>query len=417
MRLPVYAVFALIAVSALVSYTIHSPDTGVPLGNFGFKYSDIVHGLFYARFKAGSNWFDEDKFKTLEGGRRLCPIPYRDYHFEYPPIIGLLWFASTCISFMVALPEAYSPEDYWRLLDEAASIHYNLQALFLVAALLVLAYSTYGILKLWGLSYSRLVLLALSPSLIIYLTYNWDVIAASLFTLGLYSYVKGRYRAAGALIGLSVSVKLLTVLAGLALLLRLAGEGDKRGVKDYLKYFALASIIPYALIAILSPHGFREFLSHHSSWYCENCLYLLLTRDIWSGHNRVMAALSVGVAAGIIITASIARAGDFRKIILASIMAPIVLNYVFSPQMILMITPIALATLTPGWLSAYILADALNAAIIIVFFGDSNPWTLEGVTQKIALLRNIILLFILVNLLLGSALGLARGKGSGQHKL
>ncbi|MFN4046605.1 MAG: hypothetical protein ACK4H7_04615, partial [Acidilobaceae archaeon] len=322
MRLPVYAVFALIAVSALVSYTIHSPDTGVPLGNFGFKYSDIVHGLFYTRFKAGSNWFDEDKFKTLEGGRRLCPIPYRDYHFEYPPIIGLLWFASTCISFTVALPEAYSPEDYWRLLDEAAPIHYNLQALFLVAALLVLAYSTYGILKLWGLSYSRLVLLALSPSLIIYLTYNWDVIAASLFTLGLYSYVKGRYRAAGALIGLSVSVKLLTVLAGLALLLRLAGEGDKRGVKDYLKYFALASIIPYALIAILSPHGFREFLSHHSSWYCENCLYLLLTRDIWSGHNRVMAALSVGVAAGIIITASIARAGDFRKIILASIMAP-----------------------------------------------------------------------------------------------
>ncbi|MDM7275144.1 MAG: hypothetical protein P3X22_003340 [Thermoprotei archaeon] len=412
MRLHVYAVFALIAASVLVSYSIHSPDTGVPFGNFGFKYSDIVHGLFYTRFKAGSHWFEKGKFEALEGGRRLCPIPYVDYHFEYPPIIGLLWFASTCISFMITMPEAYSPGDYGELLGKAASIHYNLQALFLAAALLLLAASTYGILKFWGLNYSRLALLALSPSLIIYLTYNWDVLAASLFTLGFYSYIRGRYRAAGALIGLSVSVKLLTALAGLALLLRLAGEGDKRGVKEYLKYFTLASIIPYALLAILSPHGFRELLSHHSSWYCENCLYLLLTRDIWSAHNRVIAALSVGVAAGMIIVASIARAGDVRRLALASIMAPIVLNYVFSPQMILMVTPIALVTLTPGWLPAYVLADALNAAIIIVFFGDSNPWTLEGVTQKIALLRNIILLAILANLILSLTLGLARNKGS-----
>ncbi len=405
MKLPVYVVLTVIAVSVLVSYYIHNPDTGIPFGNFGFKYSDIVYGLFYTRFKAGSHWFEEGKFETLEGGRRLCPLPYIDYHFEYPPIIGLLWLTSTCASFIIAMPEAYSPEDYGELLGRAASIHYNIQVIFLIVSLLVLVASTHAILKVWSLDYSRLMLLAFSPSLIIYLTYNWDVLAASLFTLGLYNYIRGRYGVAGALIGFSVSVKLLTVLAGLALLLRLAGGGEKKGVKEYLKFFAITSIIPYALLALLSPHGFRELLSHHSSWYCENCLYLVLTRDIWSVHNRIMAALFIGVAAGFIIAVSIVGAGDVRRLTLASIMAPIVLNYVFSPQMILMVTPVALATLTPGWLSAYMVADALNASIMIVFFGDSNPWLLEGVTQKIALLRNIILLAILAKLLLSLAWG------------
>jgi hypothetical protein len=70
--------------------------------------------------------------------------------------------------------------------------------------------------------------------------------------------------------------------------------------------------------------------------------------------------------------------------------------------MMLMITPVAVIALKGPALLAYIVADAFNSLIIVSFFRDlanSNPWTLEGLTQKIALLRNIILLALLTTTL------------------
>ena len=99
------------------------------------------------------------------------------------------------------------------------------------------------------------------------------------------------------------------------------------------------------------------------------------------------------------LVASTRSSTKLPELLFASTATPIVLNYVFTPQMMLMITPMAVLALSGPALIAYSIADAANSLIIVSFFRDlvnSNPWTLEGLTQKIALLRNITLLVLLI---------------------
>jgi hypothetical protein len=145
---------------------------------------------------------------------------------------------------------------------------------------------------------------------------------------------------------------------------------------------------------------------------------MLLVRDIWSPLHRILAAFTIGFSVAVLLVASTRGSGRLPELLFASTATPIVLNYVFTPQMMLMITPVAVIALKGPALLAYIVADAFNSLIIISFFRDlanSNPWTLEGLTQKIALLRNIILLALLTTTLYKLAdLKLeARGAGTG----
>ncbi|MEM4786272.1 MAG: hypothetical protein QXW87_05450, partial [Desulfurococcaceae archaeon] len=94
----------------------------------------------------------------------------------------------------------------------------------------------------------------------------------------------------------------------------------------------------------------------------------------------------------------------------------IALNYVFTPQMILIITPLALIILEKRKLILYSIADSLNALIIILFFEDFkireflnkigfpipiefNPWSISSIVQWIAVIRIMILLIIILSIL------------------
>ncbi|MEM4582877.1 MAG: hypothetical protein QXD50_03360, partial [Desulfurococcaceae archaeon] len=48
---------------ALSTY-LHDPSTQVLMGNFGFKYSDIVYGLFYTIFRPGNidKWYNASTY-------------------------------------------------------------------------------------------------------------------------------------------------------------------------------------------------------------------------------------------------------------------------------------------------------------------------------------------------------------------
>ena len=403
--------------SILLSYYLHDPQT--PVFQTGLKYSDVVHGVFNTRFNPGDRglWFNYDRLEALRGGYRLCPVPYVDYKFEYPPLVGLLFLASTCTGIMVSLPRVYSPEDYSELVNDVLLIHYRIQAIALSLAFLTTILLTASLLKVYRVGLWRALLIPLLPSTTIYLIYNWDVLAALFLVASLYFYIRGDYRLSGFMAGLSVSTKLLTVVAGLSLAATIALR-DRRGFSEYTLAFLLAGAGPYALLYLISPRGFVELVNHHAGWYCENCIYMLLVRDIWSPLHRILAAFTIGFSVAVLLVASTRGSGRLPELLFASTATPIVLNYVFTPQMMLMITPVAVIALKGPALLAYIVADAFNSLIIVSFFRDlanSNPWTLEGLTQKIALLRNIILLALLTTTLYKLAdLKLeARGAGTG----
>ncbi len=396
-----YTYIALLAVavlSILVSYYLHSPQS--PVIQTGLKYSDIVHGVFNPRFNPGDSrlWFNVDKLEALRSGYRLCPLPYVDYKFEYPPVIGVLFLVSTCTGIMVSLPRIYSPEDYSDLVRGILLVHYNVQASTLSLAFLVTVFLVARLLESYKAGLWKAFLIPLLPSTIVYMIYNWDVLAALFLVFSIYFYTRGNYRLSGFMMGLSVSTKLLTIIAGLSLALLLASK-DRRGFTGYTLAFLLAGVTPYVLLYIISPRGFIEFISHHASWYCENCVYMILVNDIWSPLHRILAAFTIGFTVAVILVASATSSRRLQDILFASTATPIVFNYVFTPQMLLIITPVAMISLNGLPLLAYIVADTANSLIIVSFFKDllqSNPWTLEGLTQKIAMTRNMILVVLLL---------------------
>jgi len=402
-RPPARAMALLLAATvavALASFYLHDPET--PRLHLGLKYTDIVHGVFGPRIHVGdiSFWFDPGVLERLTGGGRVCPVPYRDYKFEYPPAVGLLFYVSTCAGITFTLPLVYSPEDYDTLMLDAVAIHYRVHALVLSAALVATAVFTALLLSRWRLGLWRAFLLPLLPSTLVYSIYNWDVLAAAFLLASVYYYEKGRYELSGFLAGLSVSTKLLTGVAAIALATALVARGE-RGFYSFARGFLLAGVVPFAILYALWPRGFLEFVSHHSAWYCENCLYMLLVRDIWSPMHKVLAAVSVALVASAVLVIASLSPHRLRELLFVSVAATTVLNYVFSPQTLLLLTPVALLSLRGRLLPAYVLADIINALFIFLFLWElvngGSPQTLSGVTQKVATVRNLLLLALLAH--------------------
>lgn len=392
-------IFIIAALTWLISVYLHDPGTPVLVDQTGLKYSDIIHGVFYTRFKYDSikEWFNDTAFRDFIKGEYKCPLPYIDYHFEYPPVIGFLWYASTCVAF-----------SYTRILDNAARLHYYIQALFILVFTILCSITLSKISQRVSLGNLRYLLL-LSPTMVIYLVYNWDIIAITLALLGVLAFINKKYLLSGILLGASFSTKLLTAGIAYYFFTKLViTNRDWAKTARYLVGFILTGVIPFAALYILSPRGFMEMLQHHASWYCENCLYMVLVNDIWSPLHR---KLSISIIASYVLLLTLLltpRNEDFSKsdleyiFVYGSIL--VLFNYVFSPQMLIMVTPLAILVLKRELLVEYIIADISNALLIIAFFHElyigGNPWTLGSLTQDFALARNILFLLILIQVTL-----------------
>lgn len=392
----------------LISAYIHAPNTPIPFSLFGLKYTDLVHGVFNPRFHSTDAWLDTSPLRSLASLEYACPLPYVHYKFEYPPLVGALWALSTCGGLKLAM--SWGPPNYLELVKSAALAHYLIQVLYLSAFFIL----TILVLRRLGASRERVMLWIALPSTILYLIYNWDIIASSLALLGLYAFYKRRFFASGLLMGLSVSAKLLTIGLASWLALELYVRGLRKWGNRYLVGLALTAALPTIALFAVSPLGFAEYVSHHAGWYCENCLYMLLIRDIWSPLHRYLYA-SLLALMGLALLICRLRARDIRlsDYLVPALYAPVILNYVFSPQMALLLSPFSIYLLRrKALLAAYVVADTMNALIIVVFFEDErirkllglpggfNPWTLDSPVQWIAAIRNILLLAIMAYFML-----------------
>lgn len=399
---------------------------GRPTGynDFGFKYSDIVYGVFNRVFKdvvsnglfnakkASEQWFKPSVIEGLVRGSKQCPIPYVDYKFEYPPIVGFTWYLTTCSGIMIVLPNNYSIADYSQYVVSIVRVHYVLQSVFIGVGMAALTYYAVRIARELGVSSRRILLFAVLPSTLMYSVYNWDILTAAALVAGVYYLMKGSYFKSGIAIGVSISIKLLPIVAAFILAYDLAQKGS---TKDFTKFSAgllALGALPYVVIAIASPSGLSYFIEHHMSWYCENCIYLPFINDLWSPLHRVLYMVCLITCSLAICSVNI---DSKAKVLLASYLAvctSVIFNYVFSPQMMLLMTPLAVIALDKRDLPLLIIADVANMGIMATFFADQwlrelmypylvsstrfSPHTIDSPVQWIATLRNYLLAALIV---------------------
>jgi hypothetical protein len=368
-------------------------------GLTGLSYSDIKYGVFSTRFVwiEEDKWFNRNAIEALRSGTRICPLVYKDYLFEYPPVIGLLWQFTTCVSIHLSFPEKYSSKEYQLYAQKASQINLLINAFILSTAYILLIFV---LRKKMNIYYKKLLLLILSPSVFMYLFYNWDVLCIFFYVLSIYFYSTKRYFESGLYLGLSVSTKLFTIIPALVYLIDAA-----RSRKALIRFILglMMGLLPFVFLIVYSPIGFKVFLQYHASWYCENCIYLLFINDIFSGIHKYLSIIAESLVVILAFTMYI-RQKDLHVVSFYSLLGAISLSYVFSPQMLLILIPLALMNLRSRDYTLFFISDFLNALIVPIFFVELSlkysPWNLGSLTQTLAQLRNIVLLYIYIKSLM-----------------
>ncbi len=419
-----YLVFLVLAIVFILSFIIHMPrDLQVLL--FGKQlvppiYTDIVNGVYDPLFRNSEvclnietgnvdRWINIDALQSFCAGEKIYPLPYIDYKFEYPPIIGALWAASTYLAYLLAGLNSI----------EGLSIHYIFNSLALgIAAFVLLRYFMLFMLRFRNDSQRYLLPIAyiVMPSFIVYSIYNWDLIPAAMTIAGLWKlFYERKHFQGGLLIGLAASAKVFPIVIAAIVLYELYSRKKFTDLKRHL-YGVIVGLTPYLILILVSPTGFNEFIKHHASWYCENCIYMYITYDIWSPYNRVLAFTFIVISLSIIALAYTRGHEEYYlvgKMGLALVSA-IVLNYVFSPQMILLITPFILLYIQKyREFVFYSIADLSNALIMMLWFKEMelrrilsflgipieyNPWAPDSPIQILAFTRNIILILLVITI-------------------
>ncbi|MEM1701703.1 MAG: glycosyltransferase 87 family protein [Desulfurococcaceae archaeon] len=397
-------ILIVVALSTAFSTYLHSPDTPI-IYNYGLKYSDILHGVFYRILRA-STWFDFKLYVDFLYRDLVCPIPYVHYQFEYPPFIGLIWYISTCTGFHIATGTLATHGYHY--LETAGKWHFYIQALIIAIFMVITVITMFELAKIYQARFNP-VLFTILPSTIVYLVYNWDIIAVAFALLSIYMLEKKRPFLAGVLIGMAISTKILPI--GIALWFFLEMLFLRRKILSLCKYIGgavLTGVFPFIAIWLMAPHGFTYMIFHHAEWYCENCLYLPIIRDIYSSVHRVLYPVSIILFTTFITKVSTrGRYKEQRRPVYLFLFqtAFILFNYVFTPQMMLMISPLALIAIEKlALIFVYLITDFLNAVLIIVFFNElfssGAPWFFGSLTQHVSTARNLLLLSIILNYLL-----------------
>ena len=330
--------------------------------------------------------------------RVLHGYPYADYEFEYTPIIAVLWLAASKIALLLS---AYGYDPYSSILRS----FYIINSIFYAAY----AHLVHKISDRWGVPRILSLLSIASPSLIYYLFYNWDIIAALLMTLGVFLLARDRVYVSALLLGLGASVKIMPVFAIIsAFIIIIMSRSAKKSVVFLLLSLSTA-VLPFLVLFLIYPPGFLYFLNYHSQWYCENCFYILLTDNIYDQTLRTVSTLLMTLVP--VIYTIVSRNRDplgsrafFMKISLLSVALSISFSYVYSPQMNIFLAPIYMFLSNR---SKYLLLaqDILNTMIMVLWFHEKalssllgiesrGPWFRESPIQWIAFLR-IILIWIL----------------------
>lgn len=356
-------------------------------------------------------WFSRESLGELISGRR-CPLPYLDYKMEYPPLVGALWALSTCLPFGALAVGGIRAFDV-ATLAHLLHYHYVVQGAVISAAFLASVVLATRLADALGVGRRRILFFLLLPSTTLYLVYNYDALALVFMLASLYAFVRGRFFLSGLALGLAASAKVLPVVAGAPMLAALASRGRGSGrLMDVARLVVggMVGVSPYLILMAVAPTGLLWSFDYVSGWICENCIYELFTQDVFSPANRYLAAVMV-VACAIVSSVAAARRREAVSPATVCVLGAVSLNYIFTPQMMLLLTPLLALVLPTRRLAAVVVADASNF-LIVPLIGVLEQATealralgLQAVpmafhpaspVQLVATVRNVALLAVLV---------------------
>ena len=248
---------------------------------------------------------------------------------EYPVLTGtVMWF------FARALPSG----------ENEILNYYRLNALFLAALFIFIAYIVYRIRP--EVAY----LAAIAPAAVVSLYINWDLWAIASMMLAIYWFDRKRFDYSALAIGISISTKFLPIFLLLPIVLILWRRNEIKTLIRYLAITAATFAVINIPVLLTTPEGWLRFYQLNfdrgqdwgSAWYALSSLGVPLGSTNFFAILALLVAVLV-VSLFIFGTKETVTLADVSFIVLALVM---VASKVYSPQYVLWLVPLAVIAMT-----------------------------------------------------------------------
>ncbi len=319
-------------------------------------------------------------------------IPYSQFMFEYPVIVGMLVYAASSIRTIV--PDFSVAMNYYTLLMDAALYP------FAIGTVIVL----YKIVEIVGVQKARMwKAFIVAPSFLMFTVYNWDIIAVFFATLSLYYYLKHEKTKSALSLGLGISTKLYPGMLLPVLLL------EEKNWKDRLKLITMSLGVFFVLNAPFAFVNFNQWFetwAYHANWGIEDSWLIFFFNQMdKNAHYVGLVVLLYLVYKGLSGTFKKQYDNQATRIIERSFLMNIAWvfgNYVVTPQMALILLPFYVLIPTISLPVVYV-AEIMNALIIALWFTPElnlgNPLISTSPVQWFAAARQLIWLGLFIQIL------------------
>ncbi|OGD54850.1 hypothetical protein A3K80_01350 [Candidatus Bathyarchaeota archaeon RBG_13_38_9] len=317
-------------------------------------------------------------------------IPYFEFEFEYPIIIGLIVYLTSSVRLFIK--------------DFATAMSY-----FMIANSAILYAFTVGIIivlyrileRVKGDSSRFWKCFLITPSFIMFIVFNWDIIAIFFSTLALYYFLKGERLKADLSIGMGIAAKLYPAMLIPVFMI------EEKNWRERIKHLAIPLIffgllnLPFMILNFETWFGTYMF---HTEWGIENSwLVFFFDKYDQNSHYVGLVVLLYFVFKGLMESGRRDYGSSQMRIINRALLVSIAWllgNYVVTPQMALMLLPFYVLIPTVPILMIY-LAEIFNALIIVMWFISKkifleDPTLPSSPVQWAALARQLLWLLLFV---------------------
>ena len=276
-----------------------------------------------------------------------------------------------------------------------------------VNALLLTGFAVAIAVMLYVANGSRALYFALAPTLLVYGTMNWDLVAVALATAGLLAFFRRRDRAAGVALGLGAATKLYPALLAVPLIAQRLRERRPDGAIVLAWTTAGAWLLVNLPFAAAAPTAWLTFFRFNgergadfdSLWYIA-CRHLDLCPSTRAINVASFAIFLVSIA--VVWAIKVRRHPDFPRwtLGLPLLVAFLLSNKVYSPQYGLWLLPwfaLALPRLRP--FLAFSLTDVAVFVTRFSWFGrlQGASGSSQALFEVMVLLRAAVLLWCVVS--------------------
>jgi hypothetical protein len=317
-------------------------------------------------------------------------IPYYEFEFEYPIIVGLIVYL--CSSVRLFIEDFATAMSYYMIANSVILYAFTMGTIIVLYRILE---------RVKGDSSRFWKCFLITPSFIMFTVFNWDIIAIFFSTLALYYFLKGERLKADLSIGLGIAAKLYPAMLIPVFMI------EEKNWRERIKHLAIPLIffgllnLPFMILNFETWFGTYMF---HTEWGIENSwLVFFFDKYDQNSHYVGLAVLLYFVFKGLMESGRRDYGSSQMRVIHRAFLVNIAWllgNYVVTPQMALMLLPFYVLIPTVPILLIY-LAEVLNALIIVMWFISKkifleDPTLASSPVQWAALARQLVWLILFI---------------------